>query len=571
MHIIKRRPGGNRMKFLKRLITTLIILLVIFVVLPVALAFIFLFDASKMKVTYDENFDEQKWSKALVVDSLDDVSTTGYASFSVTEGDINNFIHNAIKDEEVINQYLSQLALDIQDDCYVLNVSGKAYMFQTKATLTAKLSKELIDGQEAYCFTFEKLTLGRITKLKEAVMFFMGQFLSDSTMDGLTEALNIHFDLANSRAYMYTSDLRAIINDAISGDSGKSEFYFTFISDFLDHNLVDIDFYGNEALSIRINFDKTRGNDYGNGVSYVDYSIPYENTTTTLTINGQVKKLSLDVIRDAIVSLLNNQIITIDNMHDVAQYLYSGYRAEDGGNAPSCDLSSIGISNKLTYKGFNLYPSFSMNDEISSSISSFGGYDPMLNSFTLFEINESMLNTYLATQSALGHKYFLQREVEENNNKVNYIAIDNAYFNLTDDNAVISIGLNVNGLETWTTLELEKDLTNTDSKKLIYDVSSIYFGSKSEQLFVSSGTEELINDTLSAAMSEGSFSFKDGKLTIGFDGLIDSAISSINTGNDAYDLAYRNFLQNNADYSIEVIGNQITDNSIIRIQANRRP
>ena len=95
-------------KFLKRLIRALIILIVIFVVIPVALACIFLFDTSKAKVTYDDNFDQQKWGKALVVDSLDNTETNKYASFSISESDVNSFIHGAIKDNEVVNQYLSQ-------------------------------------------------------------------------------------------------------------------------------------------------------------------------------------------------------------------------------------------------------------------------------------------------------------------------------------------------------------------------------------------------------------------------------------------------------------------------------
>ena len=54
-------------KFFKGLIITLVVL----IILPIALIFIFLFDTGKMKVNYDNNFAMEKWSQALVVDSLD--------------------------------------------------------------------------------------------------------------------------------------------------------------------------------------------------------------------------------------------------------------------------------------------------------------------------------------------------------------------------------------------------------------------------------------------------------------------------------------------------------------------
>jgi len=552
-------------KFLKRLIRALIILIVIFVVIPVALAFIFLFDTSKVKITYDDNFDQQKWSKALVVDSLDNTETNKYASFSISESDVNSFIHSAIKDNEVVNKYLSQLAFDIKEDSYDLSVSGKVYFFETRAVLSAKLSKEDINGSPAYVLQFDKLTLGRITKLKEAVMFFLTKFMSDSALDGLTESLNIHFDLANSRAYIYSSDIREILKTSILGDSGQSEFYFTFINDFLDHNLVNIDFYDNESINVRIHLEKLTGNDYGEG-QYVSYKMPYDETTTTLTINGENRKLSLNTIRDAIVSLLNNKVIDESNMHQVSQYLFDGYT---GDNAPDCDLSSIGIDNKVLYPGFNLVSISSIDDIMSNAIAHFDGYDPSLNSFDLVNLTEVDFNNFLKRQSALGHKYFLQREIETNQNKVNYIAVDNAYFNLTDDDSVISVGLNINGLETWITLELEMDNTNTDPMKLVYDVSSIYYGNKSEGLFVAPDTEKLIYDTLSGAIKEGSFSFKDGKLTIGFDALIDDAINSIDTGNPIYDAAYRDFLKNDAHFNIDVQGDSIEDNALVKIQAIR--
>ena len=96
-------------------------------------------------------------------------------------------------------------------------------------------------------------------------------------------------------------------------------------------------------------------------------------------------------------------------------------------NVPEYNLSSIGIPVKETYPGFALVDSSSIDDIMKSAISTFGGYTPSLDTFDIATLTESQINLFLKTQSALGHKYFLQREIADSQNKINYIAIDNAY------------------------------------------------------------------------------------------------------------------------------------------------
>ena len=94
-------------KFFKGLLLTLVVL----IILPIALLFIFVFDTGKMSVEYDNNFSTEDWSKALVVDSLDNTKTNKMMQFKVTESDINNFINASIKDNELLNKYLKRRIL----------------------------------------------------------------------------------------------------------------------------------------------------------------------------------------------------------------------------------------------------------------------------------------------------------------------------------------------------------------------------------------------------------------------------------------------------------------------------
>ena len=555
---------------MKKFLKFLIIFLVVVIVLPIALLFIFFFDTSKMSVTYDDAFTTEKWSSALVVDSLDNTTTEKRAKFQVTEEDINNFINASIKDNAELKKYMTQLAVDIKDDSYVLNVSGKFLFFETRARFTCTLSKEKVNDKDAYVLKVDKMALGRLSQLKNIVMFFVNQFVVDETIDEATAELHLHSDLANSRLYMYTTDLRDMLNKGMSGGNGTSNFYFAFINDFLDKNLVTVDFYGNESLNVSVNLEPLTGNDYDSSVgNYVAYPMKYEDTKTQLNVNGQTKKLSLDTIREALVYLLDRRDIAVDDLTPISDFLFQGYK----GTLPnkSEKLSAIGIANPETYQGFNLASDFSLDDTIKNSVADFSHYNLSGTVFDLVSLRESDINDFLKSQSVFGNKYLLHREVGSEKNKVNYIALDNAYINFFNETAIISVGLNINGLETMITLKMTEDKSNTNTHKLVYNPAKVYFGEEKAKLELSDDSKKVVFDTLAEAVNQDSFKFDNGgNLTISFDAIIDQAINSINSGSPAYDEAYKKFLKEESDMFIMVEGKKITDNSEIVIQAIRR-
>ena len=556
-------------KFLKGLIITLVVL----IVLPIALVFIFLFDTGKMAVDYDENFNKDNWSESLVVDSLDYAPTEKLLKFGVSENDINNFINDAIKNNAQLNKYLTQLALDIREDCYVLNVSGKYSFFETRAKMTMTITKDTIKDdkgqeQEAFVLNVNKMTLGRLTKLKPIITYVINKFIDDKTIDALTSSLKLHSDLANSRFYIFTSDLRGMINEAVNGNNqgGDKEFYFAFINDFLDMNLINIDFYGGDSFTINVNLEPLTGNDYGSG-EYVYYPMPYADTTTKLKINNEDRQLSLNTIREALVYLLDNGVIDKNVLLNVSDFLFDGYQP---GKTPSADLSSIGIMNKETYKGFNVIDTTSIDDKIKNDISTYGSYDPAINSFDIVNLTESDINLFLKSQNIFGNKYLLGRDLPNDKHKINYIALDNGYLNIYGNNAIISVGLNLNGLETIVTLKMDLDTSNDNPRKLIYIPNKIYFGKESSNLDLSVDSKKLIIDTLHETVNSTAFSFDNqGKLTINFEPLINQAINTIDT-TDPIMLAFKNFLQSDAYISASIDGNTIEGNTAIKIQAVRR-
>ena len=561
---------------MKKFFIGLAIFLVVFIVLPVALTFVLLFDTGKMAVDYNDSFNKEDWSKALVVDSLDYAPTDEVVRFEVTENDINNFIHDALKDNAQFNQYVTQLAVDITDDSYIVSISGKLSFFETRARLTATLEKLNVSSNgfqaPAYVLTVKNITLGRMSHIKDVALFFMRQFLNNETLDALASNLKIHTDLQNSKIFIYADDLRDIINSVVMGDGGgQTAFFFTFINDFLNQGLLEFNFYGNDTFGIDLKLNKLTGNDYGEG-QYVYYGMPYENTATKLTINGQQKKLSLDVIREAVVSLLNSNTIQTTEMSTVSNYLFNGYDSAHP-NAPECDLSSIGITNKTTYVGFkDVYTETSIDNILTSGVATFPDYSDGINSFDLVEIKESDVNEYLKSQHMLGIKYFLERTMENGRHKANYIALDNAYINLLENKAIISAGLNVNGVETMVTLPMVKNNTESSGSCLVYDAEPLYFGAtpeSGEAMTLQPETETLVFNTLKDSIQDDSFVFlADGKLKIDFEAIIDQAANSINTGNAIYDAAYKAFL-NHANYSIEVVGNSIDLNTSLKLVANR--
>ena len=553
---------------MKKFLKAFIIILVVFVILPAAFVFIFIYDNSKMSVRYDKEFSKEDWSKALVVDSLDNAKTEKVARFEATEADLNNLIHSSMKGNTEFNKYVTQLALDITNDSYVVNLSAKWNFFETRTKLSAKLQKMIVINngieEEAYVLSVDKISLGRLPQLKDVVMFFLRQFSNSSTLDTIGASLKIHTDLKNACIFIYASDLRDLLSESMKNQNGgQSEFYFTFINDFLDHNLLKFNFYNDNKFTVDIELEKLTGNDYGSGEYVYDkYKMSYEDTTTKLMIDGEEKTLSLDVIRDAVVYLLDNHVISEAQIGKISDYLFNGYNGE---NAPECNLSSIGITNKMTYQGFNVEKK-SMDEAFKNKISSFDGYNLTDDSFEIANIQELDVNDYMKSQNMLGMKYFLYRQVETSKYKVNYIALDNAYINLFADKAILSAGLNLNGLETFITVPMHQYSGNEDKSVLMYEADQLYFGGTDEngkKLYLSGETESLIFETLKDSINDSSFSFyEEGILTIDFNAVIGEAKNMIT------DAPYKTFL-NSASYEAKVEGDNVTDNSTIKIIASR--
>lgn len=550
----------------------IIVLLVVFLVLfvfPPAFVFIFIYDTSKMKVTYDEAFDSDKWAESLVMDSLDNTVSEGAAKFSITESDVNNMLYQSYKDSEEMQQFVKQIAIDVRKNSYVFSISASLGFFNTRIQIVTNLSKGQVENrngslEDAYIFTIKDVVLGKVPGLKPLVMSILKQSIGDSFSSGDSQ-FEIHADLDHSRFYVFASDFRNMIGNALGGGSGSSNFYTSFIYDFLDNGLVDVDFYSNEALTIKVQLDKLTGNDYDEG-QYVYYNMPYENTTTKLTINNQQKKLSLDTIREALVSLMDQGLIEESNLNLVSEYLFNGYHDD---NAPDCDLNSIGINDKNAYQGFNVATPLSVDDLIRNSVSSFDGYSPILTSFDIANLEEDDVNTFLHTQNIFGNKFFLTREISDGKYKTSYIALDNAYINLTSNGAIISAGLNINGLETNVTMLMDIDAENSKNAKLAYTVNEIYYGGtdgEGNRITANDGTKGLLFQTLKNSVNSEAFTFtEDGLFIMDFSDLITQGINLIGAGQEEY----RDFLLSGAKYSVKVVGDNVTDNSVIRVTASR--
>ena len=76
---------------MKKFFKGLLITLVVMIILPIALLFIFVFDTGKMAVTYDDNFTQETMTKKLVVDSLDHTVDEKQIKFSITEPALSEF------------------------------------------------------------------------------------------------------------------------------------------------------------------------------------------------------------------------------------------------------------------------------------------------------------------------------------------------------------------------------------------------------------------------------------------------------------------------------------------------
>ncbi len=427
-------------------------------------------------------------------------------SFEMSQDDFNQVLSMAYQDmDRSAKEYLRGIEIKIEGDVYHIYVYAKASILSTKLDMACKFSSD----EENYYLTVSSIKVGHLSKLKSLAFSILKNAMSESQInDSLSNAgISMKADFEKER-FVYKkedckNDLKALIKKSMSENTLVS----SAVNNLLDMDLLSVDF--TSKMQALINLEPLNTN--------VDFC-SQENMLPESC-------LDLEAQKNKIVSLLNAGILDEESSHPtiVFNYLLRGYSSledEEKAYIDSLDLSSIGLDSafkKKTYTGYQPETA-NIKDALIDSMS-----DGSLLTQDGLLIKEKTLNDYLESQGILGYSYLLTGKVD-NSYVVDYIAMDNAYFNLVKkenkEQMNMVIGLNINGYETSLIMENTKDQT------LDYGITlkneNIYFGTKTIQDDLKNEIYALVKENLPS----NEFLTFDGKgtFTINFEGYLKDSI-----------------------------------------------
>ena len=174
----------------------------------------------------------------------------------------------------------------------------------------------------------------------------------------------------------------------------------------------------------------------------------------------QEEDMALEEKKDKVKRLLEENVIDMKDDHPqiAFSYLVKGYDGlskEEKSYIDSISFASVGISDlaKKSYRGYQPSKADIQKTVLDAAL------DGSLVKSDGILIREDVLNDYLQSQGLLGYGYLMSYHAEEEY-ILNYITLDNCYFNLLDRNGKeemdMVLGISINGYETSLVFENKK-------------------------------------------------------------------------------------------------------------------
>ena len=242
----KGMPG-----FFKFLIIFVSVIIGLALIIVVA-AFICFYDKSHKEIEVKENYPTERVFNELMVDSLDNASTTKKMSFALTESQLNQIIYNAFKDQEEAQEYIKNFYVEVNDGKFDFVLEVQAVNF-IKTRLV--INTELTIDEEQLVFNISNIKVGKIGGFQKLVNV-LTQYVSIADLNNSLSSVGLHmnFDISNLRITYALSDF---YNDIINlvGDS-DSDFMSIFKEIINLDSLRTISSTGKNLFALDVNLNE---------------------------------------------------------------------------------------------------------------------------------------------------------------------------------------------------------------------------------------------------------------------------------------------------------------------------
>lgn len=407
----------------------------------------------------DNNFNEPEYlANSEVVElnfdevlsyGLKDTKNTKKLNLSLDEKDLSIILKStAIK----LNERLAPMGVNIKtmyvdvDENNNLKLTSYFSVAFINSSLKGDLTYELKDGN--FIFNINKVSVGKISTTMRIITIFSSEEEANRVINGHLKDSNMSFNI-NSDSVSISIELSTLKELLLNSMDGNEEvgLYNAFISLLLRvDNLLGL---ANEQDKIGVAFDVDRLSLDTNR----DMAIPY-------TINFKS-------VSDKVESLLNNNVITLEDISMVATFIVKGYDKlddESKDKVKDIDLSSVGINDNTMHEGIIDYKKDSVTDIF---------IDQIKTPFNGFRLTEENWNDILLQNDLIGQMSCFARK-ESDGYKISYISVESVYVDIKEDILHLYITLSLNGQSI--VLNIAIDTSNSFDLLVEGDIKSARLG-----------------------------------------------------------------------------------------------
>lgn len=507
--------------------------LFIVIILPISLAFIFLYDSSFNDEKYPTNLTVEKCFNDGLYSSVENTKEDGFIKFNGTEYALNSLLHSIIDINNLLDNasnYVPNYYFDINNSDLTLSIDLKLSFFKTKLKLIIEpsLHKDETNIENDYfSLKIKDIKVGRISGIYNLAKSYLKN-IDDNEINNLFKSNNVtvHSDLKNGEIKYFISDL---LNDckAILISNPNESILISILNFTFNNQLVDLLVNQNESISLSLDL---------NGL---DDNNKYKSLEKETNID-------FDTYIEMLEAVINNEIISNDYKETIFSYLIFGYDKltnNEKAIIDDLDLSIIGITNNQTYQGIQYNGVTDLNEIVNNNITYSNPYESIL------KIDEDEFNGFLKNQNLIGYNYLFEKE-KDNHYSYNFLAIDDFYINFLNDKLYLDIGFSINGFDT----SIFMDFVSTNGNdKIELSLSNVYFG----ELEANQETIDLLFDILVS-------NFKDENGVLSINKNSHSMIIDI-TSIFSQDIK-NNLSMLGGEISCSIVGNSLIDNGYLNIK-----
>ena len=494
---------------------TLIIIFVL-IIAPIGAIFALFYDNGKTNTTKDPNFKIADVLLDATVDSLDNTAQTGKISLNINENTFNQILLSTYEDifkkDDTLSKYISSLSLETGDKYYtfILDVN-LANFFNSRIRLVTEMKDEKVNNLSAYVFEIKDLKIGRLGGFYSVIKNNFSSLLNDQTINDMFNSFGLSFvsDLTNDRIYYYKDDVGGDITNII-GDS--SALFKGVVNELFDEEHFSIAFNKN-GMTGEVNLSSFAKNE-----AYVDDD----------------KKLNVDweKYKKITKQLLDKGIVSVDKAQELFEYLIKGASSSSyfaGDTSPLKDMNWDGYDIKIddvsSYSGIYL-PNGSikkLEKDVKQIVQDQINIVDIYKNHHIATLNEEDLNSAIQTSSVIGTTYLLEREVSENNYKINTLIVSDMYTNIDKEGLKIAITLSINGYDTYICVDAKNNGFNPLNYTLSFDIEEIYYGEKAISEDFKNAIYNIISDGFEAGGKAIKFDKESHQIIVQFELSVDDS------------------------------------------------